>query len=485
MTVPVDTMTNGQPQKTTVSLNGAMLVAHLNLLNVAMKQNDKRIINRVLHYIPQIRPSLNAGLLLPIINAIPFSPAHSPMKAQAAALIASLPTDMSSPLSQGDIEKVAGASGPIGELYICFMAALLILQTGNASIGAMALLEIIKQAESKDSRVLDPLLARLFYYYGRALEVSGSLSSPDAFAFLMIAFRKSALRRDDETHAVLHNVLVRLMVLQGQCEQALKFIQASPFPQDCSGPNVARHHYYLASIQAIQGEYAMAHENLEQAQRKAPHGKAAAGFVQSVTKLSVVVRLLLGEIPERSLFRQPMFASCLRPYLALCQSVRLGDMGRFQSVIQEMAPKFMADRSMILIQRLHQTVLKAGLRRLSVAYSRIPLADIQRKLGLATVDDAEFVVIKSLKEGLVQGHLDHAAQFLQCDPRSNTYYTTDPQRILHERLEQLASLQIECQRALRYPEGVKKSAAQSTTSADALPTEAELMDDYLEADDDF
>jgi 26S proteasome regulatory subunit N3 len=56
-----------------------------------------------------------------------------------------------------------------------------------------------------------------------------------------------------------------------------------------------------------------------QALRKAPSNGAATGFRQAATKLMVIVQLLTGEIPERSLFNQTHLARSLRPYLQLTQ----------------------------------------------------------------------------------------------------------------------------------------------------------------------
>ena len=42
-------------------------------------------------------------------------------------------------------------------------------------------------------------------------------------------------------------------------------------------------------------------------------------FLYQVHKFFIVVQLLLGEIPERSLFRQPMLKKALVPYLHITQ----------------------------------------------------------------------------------------------------------------------------------------------------------------------
>lgn len=62
---------------------------------------------------------------------------------------------------------------------------------------------------------------------------------------------------------------------------------------------MARFHYYTGRVAAVRLEYSSAHTQLQQALRKAPAQQAALGFRQAVQKLSIVVQLLLGEIPDR------------------------------------------------------------------------------------------------------------------------------------------------------------------------------------------
>ena len=47
--------------------------------------------------------------------------------------------------------------------------------------------------------------------------------------------------------------------------------------------------------------------------------------------------------------------------------------------------------------RLRHNVIRAGLRRISLAYSRISLADVAAKLGLANVEDTECIVAKAIR----------------------------------------------------------------------------------------
>jgi 26S proteasome regulatory subunit N3 len=55
-----------------------------------------------------------------------------------------------------------------------------------------------------------------------------------------------------------------------------------------------------------------------------------------------------------------------------------------------------------IILRLNQIVIRVGLRKISLAYSRISLADIGAKLNIP-VEDVEFVVAKALRDGIMHG----------------------------------------------------------------------------------
>lgn len=78
---------------------------------------------------------------------------------------------------------------------------------------------------------------------------------------------------------------------------------------------MCRYLYYLGRIRTIQLEYTEAKECLQQASRKAP--TAALAFRVECTKWLVLVRLLLGEIPERSLFVAHGMAKTLAAYFEL------------------------------------------------------------------------------------------------------------------------------------------------------------------------
>lgn len=99
----------------------------------------------------------------------------------------------------------------------------------------------------------------------------------------------------------------------------------------------------------------------------------AKGFRLCVHKWLTVIRLLLGEMPTVGELNAPGSDRTMQPYLALAAAVRSGDVTAFNGVAASNTRIFLVDQTHNLINRLRYNVLRAGLRRISVAYSRISL----------------------------------------------------------------------------------------------------------------
>nr|NVI77680.1 regulatory particle non-ATPase 3 [Cucujiformia] len=212
----------------------------------------------------------------------------------------------------------------------------------------------------------------------------------------------------------------------------------------------ARFLYYLGRIKATMLEYSIAHKHLVQAMRKAPQN-AAVGFRQTVQKLLVVNELLLGDIPERQIFRQASMRHSLAPYFQLTQAVRLGNLQRFGEVLENFGPRFRQDHTFTLILRLRHNVIKTAIRAIGLSYFRISPQDIAKKLRLDSAEDAEFIVAKAIADGVVEATLDSEAGYM-CSKESNDIYCTkEPQMAFHQRISFCLDLHNQSVKAMRYP----------------------------------
>ena len=107
------------------------------------------------------------------------------------------------------------------------------------------------------------------------------------------------------------------------------------------------------------------------------------------------MQLLLGEIPDRAIFRAPASRKPMRAYLKLVQAVRLGDLSAFRSAMHDHRDTFESDGNYTLVVRLRQNVIRAGLRNIALAYTRISLTAAATKLALDNPSDMESIAAKA------------------------------------------------------------------------------------------
>lgn len=343
---------------------------------------------------------------------------------------------------------------------------------------------------------LYPLLARLLRYRSLTME-----SLPAATRSALVAVHRpelagrhttAVLRRDADVQAVVLNTTLRDLLEGDQVEQAQKLLSNATFPQETASNNqLVRYLYYSGRIQALRLEYTQAYSNLSQALRKCPTN-TGLGFRIAAQRLLVVVQLLMGEIPDRTVFFAEGTTVELKPYLEIAQAVRRGDLAVFHSTVSTHASRLRIDGTYTLISRLAHSVVKAGLRRLKTSYSRISLSDVAARLGLPSATSAEFVVAKAVRDGVIDATIDHEKGYVQSHDLVDVYATAEPSEAFHRRIAYCLTTHNDAVRAMRYaPDAYKRQLEASrgigrrgkgdddkTDEEKAKEIEDELDEDY-------
>jgi 26S proteasome regulatory subunit N3 len=177
----------------------------------------------------------------------------------------------------------------------------------------------------------------------------------------------------------------------------------------------------------------------------------------------------------------------LKPYLALTKAVRAGNLQEFSSVVAEYQETFKADKNYSLIQRLSHNVLKTGLRKISVSYSRISLADVADKLQLPSVQSAEYICARAIKDGVIEASIDHENGWLTSNEIVDVYSTEEPQKAFHRRIVFCLDVHNEAVKSMRYPpDAYKKQMDSSKKEKDGKDDEKtidELIKELEEEDE--
>ena len=437
--------------------------ANFALLHRAVSQFDPRFSLRVLRSISSVRKQLSANLLVQII-AETISTSGSVQRK-----FLELTENENSPSKDGAVEMEVDSkpssknstspkeSLPEVDIYLAILCQVYFFDQKDFENGARFSDSVVEQLRTLNRRTLDSLAARAYFYYSLFYEHIAPLPPSPASAVISIrqhllaALRTATLRKDQDIQATVTALLLRNYLSTSHISQADLLLSHTRFPPEASNNQIARYLYYQGRIRAIQLAYSDAHKHLISATRKAPTSYTASGFYQASTKLLVVVELLMGDIPDRSIFRQPSLERSMPPYLEIVQAVNAGGLENFNSLVQKHNAIFRRDGTYTLILRLRQNVIKTGIRTMSLSYSRIRLRDIVLRLGLQSEESAEYVVGKAIRDGVIEATLDHAHGYMKSKEIGDVYATQEPRNVFHDRIQACLALHDESVKVCSLP----------------------------------
>ncbi len=379
-------------------------------------------------------------------------------------------------------EKVALVA-PELEAYMSLVVLGMALRSGSKvdAVSQVKLAEIVlNRVMTYNRRSLDLLVSRLLFYYSLAYERQGR--QKEIRPTLMALLRTCCLHHDEMGQATALNLLLRNLLHDNLLDQAYKLSSKTSFPEHASNNQFCRYLYYMGRIHALQLDYSDAQANLAQSTRKLPQN-TALGFRRACSKLSIIVQLLLGEIPERSVFNQRGLQAALVPYLQLTQAVRLGNLEEFNRIVLAQRDVFQADKTYTLILRLAHNVIKTGLRKINLAYSRISISDLCEKVCLDSAGTTEFVCAKAIRDGVIDARISHEDGWVYNTNQPNFYSTDEPQQAINKRISFCLDVHNEAVRAMRYKERDYKELRKHGETLDDLNDE-ELAREMEEGSDD-
>lgn len=418
------------------------------LLERAVTHFDPRFTLRVLRSISSMRKHITPEVLAEVIVDT-YPATNSTASFLLDAIDQSAAFDKASSKMEVDSEKNKTAPKealPEVDAYLSILVQIYLFDQRQIQKGAQFSTNLIERLRTLNRRTLDSLAARVYFYYSLFFEQIAPLPPSPAAAVttirqpLLAALRTAVLRKDVDTQATVMTLLLRNYLSTSHITQADLLISHNRFPAAASNNQIARYLYYLGRIRAIQLQYTEAHSHLIGATRKSPTSQCARGFYQASHKLLVVVELLMGDIPDRAVFRQPALERAMQPYFLLAQAVSVGDLDGFLSIVNTHSATFRKDGTYTLILRLRQNVIKTGIRMMSLSYSRISLRDICLRLGLDSEESAEYIVAKAIRDGVIEATLDHEHGFMKSKDVGDIYATREPGEAFHERIRACLAL---------------------------------------------
>ncbi|KAF2071089.1 hypothetical protein CYY_007593 [Polysphondylium violaceum] len=435
------------------SLTLADLKRNVQLIEKGADTKEIRFITSVLRQTSAIRKKITESVLYQIVSTT-FS-VNDPKRAFLLTYLKPSSEEMEIDNTTTTTSTKDAHLDPEVESYLHLLVLIFLIDQKRYDQATTCATSLVETIQSKNRITLYPLSSKIFFYYSLAFEMAKKLEQ--VRPALLKALRTATLRHNDEGQATLTNLILRNYLEYNLVEQADQWVNNTEFPENASSNQYARYLYYQGRIKAIQLDYAESYKYLTQAIRKAPQN-TAAGFRRTVYKLLCIVQLLTGEIPERNIFSQKSLKVALKPYFTLTQSVRVGDLVSFHSVVEQYSSLFKEDKTFTLIQRLHTNVIKAGLKKINTAYSRISFDDICKKLKFdGTAQDIMFIVSKTIKDGVIDATIDYEGGYLQSKDTVDAYSTQEPLVAFSDRIDICLKIHNDSLKAMRFHPDLNKA----------------------------
>lgn len=463
--------------------------SNFTLLERAVAHFDPRFTLRVLRSISSMRKHLTPEVLAEVIvETYSASSSTASFLLEALGQTNAFENVPASSQMEVDSDKKPIPKETLAEVdaYLSILVQIYLFDQREIQKGVQFSTDLIERLRALNRRTLDSLAARVYFYYSLFFEQVAPLPPSPAAAVttirqpLLAALRTAVLRKDVDTQATVMTLLLRNYLSTSHISQADLLISHNPFPVAASNNQIARYMFYLGRIRAIQLQYTEAHSHLIGATRKSPASQVARGFYQASHKLLVVVELLMGDIPDRAVFRQPALERAMHPYLLLSQAVSVADLDGFLNIVNTHSETFRKDGTYTLILRLRQNVIKTGIRMMSLSYSRISLRDICLRLGLDSEESAEYIVAKAIRDGVIEATLDHEHGFMKSKEVGDIYATREPGEAFHERIRACLALHDESVKAMRFP--MNQHRLELKSAQEARERERELAKEIQEGD---
>ena len=339
---------------------------------------------------------------------------------------------------------------------------------------------LIKFFISKESLTTNTLKAKAYYYLSLITE---KLNIQDEIIDeLLQAYRTACIEMDFISQVTLINCIIRYYLNNKNVEMARSFISKTKYIENISSYEDARYLFYIGKIEAIQMNYSDSYTHLSSSFRKAPE-KTAQGFKNLVNKYLILVQLLMGEIPDmKGLMKTNRVVDYeeFKPYLLLLKIVRQGNLDEFKKGMSIYEYNFKKDGTLNLVQRMRQVVIKAGLRKINLSYSRISIKDITEKLKLENEKETEYIVAKAIRDCVFLATINHDKKYVQSKEIKDIYSTFEPQKSYQSRILFLNNIFVESQRSMKYSskqEQAKKEAKnRELEEEDAMDTSYHKID---------
>lgn len=414
---------------------------NMNLLNDDDLNNEINYIRRALAFTLSVRKNISPKSLYAFINS--QAGGETTMKEMLLNILKSKlgvsVSETSSPTSSSPKNR------SICDYYLAYLVAYKLFVANQYSDCNCLLQHIIRlfYAKSNTDKQMEYMMIRIFQYYIIVNERIGKLDS--ILDEILEYYRISCVYKNLILGSCLCNCILRIYVVSHRYSLAHSFIEKAQFPPNSPDNQFYRYCYYKALISTVLTDYNSANHDLTNIIRRCGGMHSHSSLLVAVHKLLTLVRLLFGEVHAPPDAQQ--FQTQCAVYNQLNQIVMRGDVVSFQRFVDQHASVFRKDGLLRIAQRLHSTVIRIGLVNICRSYSCLPLSDVCRLLKLQSPAEAEFTIMRNIRDGIIHGHIDFTNYCFISEELTDSTVTETPQIRFAKRIGYALTLKSEIVKA--------------------------------------
>lgn len=373
-----------------------------------------------------------------------------------------------------DVMLKGGSMAPVNEEQVVdkLIFALSLAKESQHAVVVPLIKDLLFEApqDLASRNYLQPLTSFLLSKLLQAIEKSGHFDDfkPQLYNWLVM-FRGG---HSELLFAIVYVALLRGLLKEGLFREVAQLLKNCVFPEHLGHSQLAKYLFYKSLYLSQIGQIAAASNFAMESLRKAPEGRIRRGlngFKLRVRKLRLVLQLLMNEPPSHEWLSTSKIPSL---YMSLVHSVNMGNHDEFEQLLSGNSAQFARDGMTALLLKMRSVVMRNALKKLSVAYSRISVDDVLRKIG-ANSDpnfDLNAFLTKS-RSDLPDFRIDHKLGFIEFTRSLGDYASSQTRQNLVRRIRHLQGLEDQVSKGLRY------RIANKETPKDK-ETENSVEDDY-------
>jgi len=359
------------------------------------------------------------------------------------------------------------------EVTLALLSALLLYKT-KAYAQAQSILHTLlfeRPHNFAQRTYLEHLVNFLFYKYLNCVEFSRGFEAQKSKLYLLL--RELQAYKSEVLFCTLYIFVLRNLVLTRQLREAHQLLKNWAFPASVQYIYFTKYLFYKGLFCGLVGQYQLAYAHINDAFRKVPENKekltpGLRNFVLLIQKHMIVLNLLLNELPSIEIFAE---VPKLRNYKELVNMVSHGHNEEFTRYLAQHKAEFTRDLVFPLLSKMRAVVLRNAVKKLSIAYTRISVADILAKIGVSRADnfDLQSFLVKS--SGYIEDFtIDPQTDVIDFVRSSENYSDAFIRDTLTRRIEHLSALEEQVVKSLKYPEnaGESKDKVDDDDDADDL-----------------